>query len=153
METAFSALKVVGVVAAVAFMGAGLLTGCRAHCRHADATPAEIQERVDDHLAELVRKIDATDEQKAKIAALKERLMPDLLSLHKGRWDVAQELAALWAQPDLDASALDGLVDKTAEELRANAHRLAQGAAELHAILTPEQRQRLAQLHARHCGD
>ncbi|MBI5445643.1 MAG: Spy/CpxP family protein refolding chaperone [Deltaproteobacteria bacterium] len=151
METALSALKVVGVVAAAALLGAGLVTGCRAHGRHAGATPAEIQERVDDGLAHLERKIDATEEQKAKIAALKDRLMPDLLNLRKSHDAAAREAASLWSAPSLDTAALDALVDTTVEELRGTAHKLIQAAAELHAVLTPEQRQKLADLHERRC--
>ena len=151
METAFLSGKAFAIVVAVALVSATLVAGCRNHrCRgHGTLGAAEIQERVNDHLDFALWKIGATAEQKARILALKDRLMPDLLSLRESHEATAREAAALWSAPSLDASALDELVDRRAEELRAVAHRLAQGAAELHAILTPEQRQRLAALHER----
>lgn len=148
------AVKGVGVLAAVALLGAGFLGGCRGH-RHGGPwahTPADVQERADDLLTLLEKKIDATDDQKAKLSALKERLMPELLALQKSHEAAAKEVETLWLAPSLAPAALDALADKKVEEFRATERKLSQAAAELHALLTPEQRQKLWELHRRRCG-
>lgn len=134
-------------VLVVALVGASLVAGCgHSHRGRWSDDPARLEEHVKKHVDRLLSKLDATDEQRQKVYALRDRLMPDLVALMKGRSAGKQEFVELWNQPTLDAGKLTALVDKRIDEFRAAGHDLANATAEFHAILTPEQRAKLGQM-------
>lgn len=134
-------------VLVAALLGASLVAGCghSPRGRWSDE-PARVEEHVKKHVDRLLSKLDATDEQRQKVYALRDRLMPDLLALMKDRSADKREFAELWSQPTFDAAKLNALVDRRGDELRAAGHNLANATAEFHSLLTPEQRQKVAQM-------
>ena len=137
--------KTMGLVAAL--LGASLVAGCghSSRGRWSD-DPARMEEHVEKHVDRLLSKLDATDEQRQKVYALRDRVIPDLLALMKGHGADRKEFVELWNQPTFDAAKLNALVDKRVDEFRAAGHNLANAAAEFHALLTPEQREKLGKM-------
>jgi len=132
-----------------ALLGAAVVAGCGRHSRGGSRwsdDPARMEEHVKKHVDRLLSKLDATDEQRPKVYALRDRVMPDLLGLMKGKSAGKKEFVELWSQPTLDAAKLNALVDKRVDEFRVTGHNLANAAAEFHALLTPEQRQKLGKM-------
>ena len=112
-------------------------------CGHPQ-TPAEVAayvtERVDDALDEL----NATDAQKTQVHALKDRLLAKGLELHNEGEPIRAEVLAQWQSATPDRSRLHALVDERIEAMRAFAHEAVDAGIELHDILTPEQRAKVA---------
>ncbi|MBI5017153.1 MAG: Spy/CpxP family protein refolding chaperone [Deltaproteobacteria bacterium] len=130
-----------------ALAGVSLLAGCGHRSRgHGPMDESRVEEHVKKHVDRLLSKMDATDEQRQKVYALRDRLMPDLQALVKARDADKKEFIELWNQPTFDAAKLNALVDQRVDQFRTTGHNLANATAEFHAILTPEQREKLAQM-------
>lgn len=137
-----------------AILGASLLGGCHPFrnkpnewARDPDRIERYMTERVD----RMLKKVDATDEQRTKAYAIRDRLMPKLVAFAQARPNTVKEALALWDQPTLDTAKLNALVDKRSDEMKALAHELVYGAGEFHAILTTEQRRKLHDAVEEHC--
>jgi Spy/CpxP family protein refolding chaperone len=101
---------------------------------------AFVTDRVDDALDDL----EATPEQRARIHAVKDRLVTAAQEARAKGGDHRAELLAAWRSERPDAAALHALVDQHLDAMRAVAHQAVDGAVEVHATLTPEQREKLA---------
>jgi Spy/CpxP family protein refolding chaperone len=94
-------------------------------------------------VSEKLDEIGATPAQRQKVAEVKERLLKAGHALHESRGPLREEMLGLLAKDRLEASELKALVHARVEELTRVADEFAEGVAELHAVLTPEQRQTL----------
>jgi Spy/CpxP family protein refolding chaperone len=101
---------------------------------------AFVTERVDDALDDL----DATAPQRERILAIKDRLLAEGTKAHAGRDALHTELLAMWSADAVDRARLHAIVDERIEAMRAFAHAAADGVAEAHDVLTPEQRAEVA---------
>jgi protein CpxP len=128
-------LLAVGLVALTGF-GGGI---CHRHGRDPAAVASFVTGRVEDTLDDL----DATPEQRTRILAVKDRLLEAAKGLHGNHAATHETLLAAWRAETPDAAALHALVDGRAAELKAFAHEVVDGLVEVHAILTPEQREKL----------
>jgi periplasmic protein CpxP/Spy len=136
MPRTLATLAAVGGLAALAAVGGG----CgHHHPRDPAEAAAFVTARVDDLLDDL----NATDAQRTQVHALKDRLLADALKLRAGGEPIHAELLAQWSGTP-DAARLDALVDERAEAMRAFAHEVVDAGVQLHGILTPEQREKLA---------
>jgi len=125
----------VGVVALAGF-GRGW------HHRHDPERMAEfVTERVDDALDD----VDATPEQRERIHAVKDRMLARAKELHGDRAAGRAAILEAWKAEAPDASKLHALVDERADAMRALAHEAVNAGVEVHGILTPEQRAKLAE--------
>jgi Spy/CpxP family protein refolding chaperone len=131
-------------VLVAALVSAAFVAGCghRERGRWSE-DPARVEEHVKKHVDRLLSKVDATDEQRQKAYAIRDRLIPDAQAFAKAPAADRKLFAELWNQPTFDAAKLNALVDQRSDELRKAAHNLANATAEFHAILTPEQREKL----------
>jgi hypothetical protein len=121
----------------------GHLRGPHGHGSHA---PSEQDVRFT--VAFLLREVDASDEQLAAVTAIATRAAADLAALrgaHRARRDAFT--AALVAA---DRGALESLRGEELAALESASQRLVAALAEAAELLTPEQRQRLAEAHAAH---
>jgi Spy/CpxP family protein refolding chaperone len=126
----------VGVVALSGFGG-----GCWHH-RHDPERMAEfVTERVDDALDD----VNATSEQREKIHAVKDRMLARAKELHGDRAAARATILEAWKADAPDAAKLHALVDERADAMRALAHEAVDAGIEVHGILTPEQRAKLAE--------
>jgi Spy/CpxP family protein refolding chaperone len=96
----------------------------------------------------VLREVDASDEQVAAVTAIATRAATDLKALHaehRSRRDAfTQALVAA------DRSALETLRGEELAAVEGASQRIVSALADAAEVLTPEQRQRLAEAHARH---
>ncbi|HZA51478.1 MAG TPA: Spy/CpxP family protein refolding chaperone [Myxococcaceae bacterium] len=138
---------IIGLVAGAVVLGAGVALAASAS-RGPERARQFINWRVDDALDEL----DATDTQRAKAHALKDRLFDEALKLRTSKEQVHTVLVDQWRSDRPDGAAVHREVDRIADEFRAFAHQAADAALELHQTLTPEQRAELLQRAEQHRG-
>ena len=133
-------------------LGTGFATGCHRgpHGHHRDPAKvaAFVTERVDDALDD----VDATPAQREKVHAVKDRLLAEQGKLRGDRDALHAELLAAWKAETVDRARLHAIVDERIEALRAFAHAAADGAVEVHDVLTPAQRAELAAKAERRMG-
>jgi Spy/CpxP family protein refolding chaperone len=145
--------RLAGIAAALGALGAGLAWRAQAHggggFGHGPIDPARMEEHLDRMLKHLYVEIDATEDQKAKIGPIVKQAARDLAPLREKLGEARREGIALLSAAQVDRAALEKLrVDKlaTADEL---SRRFTQALADLADVLTPEQRQHLAQFAQR----
>ena len=87
--------------------------------------------------------LEVTDAQRARVLAVKERLVAEVHRLHGEHEVVHAAFLREWQTDSMDKAALHTLVDSRLEELRASLHGVVDGVVEIHDTLTPDQRRRL----------
>lgn len=88
--------------------------------------------------------LEATDAQRTKVLAVKDRLTGQMRALHAEHAGVHAAFLREWGKDAMDSAALHALVDAKLDVLRASMHGVVDGVAEIHDTLTPEQRRQLA---------
>jgi protein CpxP len=128
---------------ALLLLSAGAAAGChRGSGAHRD--PAEVTKAVNEHVDEALDDLHATPAQREKVNAVKDRLLADGLKLRGDREALHGELLAAWKGETVDRARLHQLVDQRIDALRALAHEAVDGVADVHDVLTPEQRAQVA---------
>jgi Spy/CpxP family protein refolding chaperone len=148
--------KALLVALGIAAVGGGylVLTGFRGGCgagHHRD--PARMQRMIDSHVEDALDDLAATPEQRARILAIKDRLVAGGKALHQGQGGLRQELAAQWDSPNPDAGRVHAIIDERAAAMKGFAHEVADALAEVHDTLTPEQRAKLSKRMHRHLDE
>ena len=138
------------VLGAVLVVGGWLtLTAFRGH-GGCGRDPARMERMIGAHLEDVLDEIHATPEQRAKIAVVKDRLLADGKALHGDHGAVHKDLVAQWDSPNPDVGRIHALIDERADRMKGFAHEVADGLAEVHGILTPDQRAQLSKkMHRR----
>jgi Spy/CpxP family protein refolding chaperone len=142
--------KIVAAVAGAALVGLGFVAltgfggGCGAHRHGPGRDPAELAAFVTDRVDGVLDDVDATPEQRTRIHAVKDRLLAAGQKARGGHQEVHEALRAEWSAATPDAARLHALVDARAQELKAFAHEAVDAGVEVHGILTPEQREKVA---------
>jgi Spy/CpxP family protein refolding chaperone len=106
--------------------------------------PERTQRMITHHLDDLLDDVEATPEQRQKITAVKDRLLEKGKALHGGRHEMMGDLLAQWRSPAIDTAAVNAKIDARAQEMQAFAHEAAAALAEVHGVLTPAQREKVA---------
>jgi Spy/CpxP family protein refolding chaperone len=149
-----AALGLVGLGAAgVAASPPGLLAHARhgfGHFRghHGHGPHALGEEDVRFTVEWLLREADASDEQVAAVTAIATRTATDLVALHDAHRSRRDAFTA--ALVAADRTALESLRGEEVAALQSASQRLVTALADAAEVLTPEQRQRLADAHAAH---
>ena len=135
-----------GGVAGTALAGHGgdameMMHGMAGH--HGAMDPAAMEAQFDRHLAEMVP--DATAEQKARLKAIAGRVHADMHNLHQQLGETHRRAHALLLGPNVDRAGLEALRVEQLRQLDATSRRLFASIADAAEVLTPEQRQRLAE--------
>jgi protein CpxP len=128
----------VGLVTLTAFRGGGCFRG------HGHRDPAQMTAFVTNRVEDVLDDVDATPDQRAKILAMKDRMLDAAKAVHQDQGATHEALLDAWksdAQPD--AAKLHALVDQRADEMRKLAHEAVDAGIEVHGILTPDQRAKL----------
>lgn len=128
-------LKAVAAVVAVTSLGA------LAACNHGNQMhdPKKLKAHVESQL----KKIGATEEQKAKIGAVTDSIIADGCSLHKSNQGLGLKFAGCLLQDHPDRAWLHRTVDEKALEFAAFAHRTVDSLLDISGTLTPQQRAQL----------
>jgi periplasmic protein CpxP/Spy len=97
------------------------------------------------HMSERVLdSVNATADQKAQIKKIAEAAMTDLKSQRDAHTALRDEAMKAFAQPTVDANAVEALRQKMLTQHDTASKRISQAMVEASRVLTPEQRQQLA---------
>jgi Spy/CpxP family protein refolding chaperone len=144
--------RLAGIGAALGALGAGF--AWRAHAqghgfRHGPIDPARMEEHIDRMLKHLYVEIDATEEQKAKIAPIVKDAARELAPLRGKMGETRQQAVAILSAPQVDRAALEQLRADKLAMADGVSRRITQALADLADVLSPDQRQHLAKIAAR----
>jgi Spy/CpxP family protein refolding chaperone len=123
-----------------ALLPLALLASCGGPRHHGQLDPARVDRQVTEHLDDMLDDVKATDAQRKRILAVKDRLLPEAAALAASQQQARKEITEQLSSERPDAARLHALVDRQVDALRALAHKSVDGAVEAHGTLTPEQR-------------
>ena len=155
MKTKLMAL-VAGVAAFVMLTGFGPAAGC-GRAANPEERFARVQQMMTSRLNDQLDELKATPDQRAKILAIKDRVLQQAKS-HFEQGAQQRQGDRQWVLDQLtsgnpDKSALYAKADAKADELKSMAHQVIDALVEVNAVLTPDQRAQLKakieQMHAR----
>ncbi len=130
--------------------GIGLKAYAHGGWRRGGFDPATLDERLDRMLKHAYIEIDATEEQKAKLAPIVKDAAKDLLPLREKLRAARKEAMALFSAERIDREAIERLRAGQLATADEASKRLARGLADVAEVLTPAQRGQLAERAARH---
>jgi len=135
------------VVLALAGGGVGLAGlgayGVHAHGGFGGHRHAMAHKFIEFVVNEKLDQVGATDAQKEKVRAIKERLMAKGKALHGDKEALHRELLSILEQDSPDPARLKALAHERIDALSRFADDAADALVELHGVFTPEQRQKL----------
>ena len=111
-----------------------------------NVSEAVIQQRVNKGLDRVLGKLDATDTQKTKVKAMAKDLIQKGHKVKASHEVTKAQLEAHWSSPRPDRKKVHKIVDAQLTVMNAFVHQVVDKVMDLHAVLTPEQRQKLKQL-------
>ncbi len=94
--------------------------------------------------------VDATDAQREKIHAIKDRLIGEGTPLFTSGKDTKKVLFEQWQAEKPAGQKVHSIVDERFDSFRAFAHKVVDGALEIHSVLNAEQRKSLSERFVRH---
>jgi periplasmic protein CpxP/Spy len=155
MTTAFHRLFLNRFTLLAFVAGAGLSAGVAAlaqsggmaalhHSMMMSGNPADMSAHVDHVLEHLYVEIDATDAQKAQIDPLVKQAMSDLVPLHAQAQSAHTQFIQALTQPTLDRNSLEAAREAHMQLAEQASKRFVQLIGDVGNILTPAQRQALA---------
>lgn len=97
------------------------------------------------HLERLLDDVGASADQKSQIKAIAEAARTDLQALHEGGRPLMQQQMDLFTQPTVDARAAEALRQQMLARHEQASKRMLQAMLDASRVLTPEQRQKIAQ--------
>jgi len=112
--------------------------------------PARVDEHLERMLKHLYVEIDATDEQKQKLAPIVKQAAKDLLPLRERMHDARRKALELLTQDSIDRAAIETLRAEQLQLAEQASTRIAQALADAAEVLTPAQRKELALRVERH---
>jgi len=127
-------MKSVGTIVGVVILGA-MMGACRPHGSHGDHV-----KQLREHLDSSLKKVGATDEQRAKIGGVTDQIVADGQQLSKSHKDVAAQVAGCLLLDHPNREWLHKKVDEKSQEVTRFAHRTIDHLIEISAMLTSEQR-------------
>jgi periplasmic protein CpxP/Spy len=88
--------------------------------------------------------VNASAEQRTQIKAIAERTMADMKTQREGGKGTREQMIKLFAQPTVDANAVEALRAQMLQQHDQSSRRMTQAMIEVSRVLTPEQRKQLA---------
>jgi len=150
---------------ATVLAGLALGTGLYAHARGADgagprergymsrpADPVQAEARVNRMLGHLYVELDASDAQKQKIDPIVKAATKDLWPLRQKMRDIRRQQRELFTAEKLDRTAIEKLSDERSKLSEQISRRFTQALVDVAEVLTPAQRQQLAERFGRFRG-
>jgi periplasmic protein CpxP/Spy len=96
-------------------------------------------------LERMLDSVNATAEQRTQVKAIADRAMTDLKAQRDAGQTARQQMMALFAQPVVDANAVEALRAQQMQRHDQASRRITQAMVEVSRVLTPEQRKQLAE--------
>ncbi len=106
--------------------------------------PAQVDEHLERMLKHLYVEIDATDEQKQKLAPIVKQAAKDLLPLREKMQGARKQAVELLTGDTIDRAAIEALRAEHLQLAEQASRRIAQALADAAEVLTPTQRKELA---------
>ena len=120
-------------------VGALTLTAFRGH-----GDPAHMDQMVERRLTKMLDTVQATDAQRQQITAIKDKVLADGKALRAAHQGTHEQLLALWKSDQPDVAKVHALVDARADAMKKFADEVADAMVQVHGILTPDQRAKVA---------
>ena len=114
--------------------------------------PAQVDEHLDRMLKHLYVEIDATDEQKQKLAPIVKQAAKDLLPLREKLQTAHKQAIELLTRDAIDRAAIEALRAEHLQLAEQASRRVTQTLADVAEVLTPAQRKELAARMEKHRG-
>jgi Spy/CpxP family protein refolding chaperone len=95
-------------------------------------------------LYRMLDRVNATPEQRTQIQQIMDRARGEMQAQHQAGRGLRDEALALFAQPNVDATAAEALRQKMQAQHDAASKRMLQGMLDIAKVLTPEQRKQMA---------
>jgi Spy/CpxP family protein refolding chaperone len=131
-------LAVAGVLAVAAAIGCASARGHHGH------DPAKVAKFITWKVNDVLDDLKASDSQRTKVLAVKDRLLTAGLQLHAQQESAHDELERQWRSDQVNVEELRKLADQRLAALRGFVYQGIDALAEVHATLTPAQRTKLA---------
>ena len=142
-----------GVVALAQNAGAGM------HAHHGSmmsGNPADMAAHINQVIQHLYVEINATDAQKAQIDPLVKQALDDLTPLHSQAASAHAQFVRAFTQDPIDRNSLEAARQAHVQLADQASRRIAELVADVGSVLTPAQRQKVAdhlqQMHGMHSG-
>ena len=115
------------------------------HRHHGDRAfdPEHAARRIDEGVERMLSKVDATAEQKTKVADIAKSAMRDLLPLRQQHRAAREKALDLLTKPTIDRAALEDLRSQEVKLGETLSRRVTQALGDIAEVLTPEQRVRV----------
>jgi periplasmic protein CpxP/Spy len=123
----------------MALAAVGLATGVAA-CGHHRHDPQQQAERIMEKVSE---ELDLTQEQQAKLEAVKDEFISAGKEMRKERKQAREEAMSLLEQPKLDRAKAQDLVNQRLDAIRAHSPQVINALGDFYDSLTPEQQKEL----------
>jgi periplasmic protein CpxP/Spy len=114
--------------------------------------PAQVDEHLDRMLKHLYVEIDATDEQKQKLAPIVKQAVKDLLPLREKMQGAHKQALELVTRDAIDRAAIEALRAEHLQLAEQASRRVTQALADVAELLTPAQRKELVARMEKHRG-
>ncbi len=112
---------------------------------HGPFDPRRMAERIDHRVDRVLTRINATQEQKDKVASIFRSATNDVTGLGVHPWEMRQKLIQLLSADKIDTAAVEALRAEQVSKFDSASKRMVQAMTEAAEVLTPEQRHDLAQ--------
>jgi protein CpxP len=112
--------------------------------------PAAVDEHLDRMLKHLYVEVDATEEQKQRLAPIVKQAAKDLLPMRERMHDARRKALELLTQDSIDRAAIETLRAEQLQLAEQASRRITQAFADAAEVLTPVQRKELATRIERH---
>ncbi len=142
---AIGTVLAVGLISFQAF-GNGAM-GHHGHHRHgmwAQMSPEEAGKRIDKMVNWVLDDVNATPEQKQRVAQIAKEAAQELMPMRKQHKEARGRAVELFAQPSIDRAAIEQLRVEELQLGEAASKRITKAIADAAEVLTPEQRVKLA---------
>ena len=139
---------VIALIAGLAggYVGKSFAHGGPWHSRDGmSADPAKMDQRVERMIKRFASKVDASAEQKDKLAAIAKSAVKDLTPLREKAQAARKQAIEILAAANVDRAAIERLRAEQIQLADAGSKRLTQAFADAAEVLTPEQRKKLAE--------
>ena len=134
-------------IAAVGLALAGAVVGLAGFGFHGHCHGQKFFRRmVDACVEELLDKLDANPTQRQQVATVEERLLGDMKAMRESHRGLVDQLVLQLPNERLDMQAIDQASEPQKQAMEKLHQDLRQAVQDVHAILTPKQRQKLADL-------
>ncbi len=107
--------------------------------------PARVDEHVERMLKHLYVEIDATEEQKQRLAPIVKQAAKDVLPLRDKARDARARAVGLFTQDHIDRTSIEALRAEQLQLAEQASQRITQALADVAEVLTPAQRRQIAQ--------